>query len=264
VPFFHRCEREDWETVLRADNKLLPLRSRFIYEFAQNVYANVLGEGDFDEHSFSDLLPGPEKVARPDRDTLLHEVIRNVMGFHLDYSTGHFPEEEIEHYRSILEEAGLRQPPWLCECHIREHIGELDRLLTKAVHILTPSVFYVLFSDRQFLKAFQVRVAAYISTLKREDHPDLLAKDGVLRRPKHLPSWLKSGIFYRDRGRCQRCSKDMTGLGRPVNDLHLDHIIPLAASGSNDPTNFQLLCADCNLGKGRHTMHYPPKFAPYW
>jgi 5-methylcytosine-specific restriction endonuclease McrA len=56
----------------------------------------------------------------------------------------------------------------------------------------------------------------------------------------------------------------MSGLAQPVNDLQLDHIIPLASGGSNDPTNFQLACATCNQKKGKQLTNSVPRFAPYW
>jgi 5-methylcytosine-specific restriction endonuclease McrA len=31
---------------------------------------------------------------------------------------------------------------------------------------------------------------------------------------------------------------------------HLDHIVPLNAGGKSNPSNLQILCAPCNLGKG--------------
>lgn len=34
--------------------------------------------------------------------------------------------------------------------------------------------------------------------------------------------------------------------------FHLDHIIPLALGGRDTEENFQLLCAKCNITKGKH------------
>lgn len=227
------------------------------------VHACVAGADGWDEW-FSDLFDGPAKAALPHRQTLLHDVIRNAVTFYLDYSTRKEASYAVDYYRSILKEADIKPPPWLTAKNIEQHIRDLDRLLAKAASIITPSVFFVLFSDREFLEALQSRVAEYVRSLKREDHPGILARDGVLKRPTRLPTWLKAGVFYRDRGRCQHCWKDLSGLSRPVDDLHLDHIIPLAASGSNDPTNFQLSCASCNRRKGKALENHRPKFTPFW
>ena len=54
-------------------------------------------------------------------------------------------------------------------------------------------------------------------------------------------------MFYRDKERCQLCKKDVSGQIYLENKYHLDHILPLAESGTNNSTIFQLLCDQCNL-----------------
>jgi len=46
------------------------------------------------------------------------------------------------------------------------------------------------------------------------------------------------------RGLCAVCREPLAG------GHHLDHIVPLAAGGTNDKYNLQLLCAICNCSKG--------------
>jgi len=59
---------------------------------------------------------------------------------------------------------------------------------------------------------------------------------------------LRRQILERDNYQCLDCGKS------PRNDaacvLHVDHRIPLAKGGTNNPDNLQTLCADCNIGKG--------------
>lgn len=53
-------------------------------------------------------------------------------------------------------------------------------------------------------------------------------------------------VMTRDRRRCVIC-------GRSAADdvvLHIDHIVPLAKGGTSDLDNLQVLCQDCNTGKG--------------
>lgn len=46
-------------------------------------------------------------------------------------------------------------------------------------------------------------------------------------------------------GRCEVC-----GWGKADGvKLHLDHIVPISKGGTNDRSNLQALCSDCNLGK---------------
>lgn len=56
-------------------------------------------------------------------------------------------------------------------------------------------------------------------------------------------------IFKRDRFTCQYC-------GRTPPDvlLHVDHIVPRADGGSDDPENLRTACRDCNLGKAARPL----------
>jgi len=36
--------------------------------------------------------------------------------------------------------------------------------------------------------------------------------------------------------------------------LHVDHVVPVAESGSDDPTNLVAACSDCNLGKSSKSL----------
>jgi 5-methylcytosine-specific restriction endonuclease McrA len=50
-------------------------------------------------------------------------------------------------------------------------------------------------------------------------------------------------LLVHQRGRCAICHCDV------IENHHLDHIVPLAKGGTNERTNFQLLCPPCNLKK---------------
>jgi 5-methylcytosine-specific restriction enzyme A len=59
-----------------------------------------------------------------------------------------------------------------------------------------------------------------------------------------IPPEVRKYVFERDRYQCQSCGKT-----EEQAKLNIDHIIALAAGGSNDLSNLQTLCAPCNLRK---------------
>jgi len=66
-------------------------------------------------------------------------------------------------------------------------------------------------------------------------------------RRERLPNWAKRAIISRDRGKCANCGKNL--ILELEDDYHFDHIISLSIGGTNDLSNFQLLCKVCNLEK---------------
>ena len=62
---------------------------------------------------------------------------------------------------------------------------------------------------------------------------------------RDYPKGFLAALAEKQRGLCAVCCDPLAVKGR-----HVDHIIPLASSGSNDPSNLQLLCPPCNLSKG--------------
>lgn len=57
-----------------------------------------------------------------------------------------------------------------------------------------------------------------------------------------IPEDVKLVVWARDGGACVRCGSQQ--------DLHFDHIIPVAKGGGNSAANIQILCEACNLRKG--------------
>lgn len=60
---------------------------------------------------------------------------------------------------------------------------------------------------------------------------------------KHSHSDIET-LMAKQCGQCRYCKADLE-LG-----FHVDHRMPLALGGSNDPSNLQLLCPRCNRSKG--------------
>jgi len=127
--------------------------------------------------------------------------------------------------------------------------GPLECLAEQIVE----EVFFLLFLNRDFLKSYHLRIAGIItsldSSLLSPSETQAFGANGRLRR-KRIPKWARRAVYYRDRGRCGLCHRDISGLVSLSSSDHFDHIVPLAAGGINDVTNLQLLCEGCNLHKG--------------
>ena len=57
---------------------------------------------------------------------------------------------------------------------------------------------------------------------------------------------LRLETFRRDASTCQHCQRAF-----PAEDLHADHVIPVARGGLTVIGNLQSLCGACNLRKGK-------------
>jgi 5-methylcytosine-specific restriction endonuclease McrA len=56
---------------------------------------------------------------------------------------------------------------------------------------------------------------------------------------------------------CENCGVETVpaeqhkkGVTPPVNETHVDHVVPRAKGGTGEPDNGQVLCRDCNIKKG--------------
>ena len=66
----------------------------------------------------------------------------------------------------------------------------------------------------------------------------------VIPKRKPIPGVLRHEVFKRDGYMCVEC-----GATKQDGRLHVDHIIPVSQGGSNELSNLQTLCEDCNLAK---------------
>jgi hypothetical protein len=57
-------------------------------------------------------------------------------------------------------------------------------------------------------------------------------------RRDHIPSVVRHHVIWRDHGQCRICKSS--------RHLQLDHIVPSALGGTNEPDNLRLVCRSCN------------------
>jgi hypothetical protein len=94
------------------------------------------------------------------------------------------------------------------------------------------------------------------NSLRKESRmvPKDIKEEYSVEKTKELyssPEWrkLRVKIIEDQNGECQMCGRSHRKHGITI---HVDHIIPLSVDWSKrlDESNLQLLCEDCNLGKG--------------
>lgn len=132
-----------------------------------------------------------------------------------------------------------------------EYLDALQQedLVAEVCDTVSKQVFHVLFSNRGTMSAFGHMVSDYVLNAAPTFVPYAFNKAGYLLRAP-IPTWAKSAVFHRDKGRCVLCQTNLTKLFSQQSQIHYDHILPLALGGMNCITNLQLTCSGCNLGKG--------------
>lgn len=211
------------------------------------------------------------KCAKANQKTLLHDYIAAVCCEGFTYiMCKHFDEEAAAEMIMWLDSlqidhTDIAKPHENSDYCEMEHYADLiqERFNDKALPIITDAVFAILFNDKDFLYKFNCKVTEQIKKLRKEEFPEYLQGDGYLNR-ENPPAWLKCGVFYRDRGRCQECGTDLSRIFANGNNENYDHIIPLRQGGSNDPSNYQLMCEHCNKSKRDRSSAYRNVVWPFW
>lgn len=125
---------------------------------------------------------------------------------------------------------------------------------------ISDDIFYVLFSNRNLLSDFNRMISENFN--KFQFTTAELTSRGKIKRI-NIPKWVKQAVYYRDRGCCTNCTKNISGTISIFSKKNYDHIVPLDLYGTNDPTNIQLLCAQCNKEKLNRTTKSGIKYE-YW
>lgn len=230
-----------------------------------------------------DQIDWINKCFKPSRRTILHEYINFIYSFQYEYLLDkHFPMELINTLSDLMDRydidyshlgkadfIGLNDDEIFSEELNFEDIEKYGYSLLKFFHqeletIFTDDIFTILFANKEFLFEFNSQLQDLVLELKLQDNLLYLKKDGVFKRADYIPSWLKKGVFMRDKGRCQICGTDLTKILTLEDSENFDHIIPLELGGTNDPINFQLTCEHCNKSKRDRHSTYNSLGARYW
>ncbi|TBL67448.1 HNH endonuclease [Paenibacillus thalictri] len=229
------------------------------------------------------------RLSKPHKKTILHYYLEYVDGFvEHDISTSlrnHGSsdyETFINYVIKLIEEVGNKVEyndldfNLINECGHCEECEEctrfkvlVDYLILKQDEInpiVINSTFHLLMLNKSFLRDFHERLAKQLIHEGNDlihDYPEMFNEGSKVKRVK-WPIWLKKGLFYRDNGVCVICRTDLTGVINLGGDYEIDHIVPISKYGSNDPSNLQILCKNCNLRKLNNSSLISVYAVPLW
>lgn len=100
---------------------------------------------------------------------------------------------------------------------------------------------YILAGRQKFGEAIFSKCLAQLRKQKRTvEHP---------QKRIHFSRVLKLRLYADQQGKCASCKE-----GIALSQMEGDHRIALAQGGSNHPSNYQLLCRECNRSKGANDL----------
>jgi hypothetical protein len=235
-------------------------------------------------------------LLKPDKHTLLHSFCEQYLYYYLMHERWFLLDEVCDDFEAnliikylkrtanILNEYGVDIRNYAHEIYLFDKKYEMsdyeldyeyknlvreifDDMLAHFEEIegeIIEATFYLLYDNKEFLFKFNKYLSQFTTNSYLSD--SCFDENNHIKRTKYIPEWLKRAVFYRDRGKCQHCGKDLSGQLIVAGDgeLQFDHVIPLESGGTNDATNFQLLCNRCNLGKSGQ-LYLPNYFYQmYW
>lgn len=194
-----------------------------------------------------------ERAARTSKKTLLHNCIENYLKAEWDYARRKMDEEFYDEAETYLKSFNINifsrsdLPRNMDECN-----WWLYRKIQAVIPIEANEAFQCLFADRVLMGIFSLAIAQIIHE-----------KELNIQRCR-WPSWLHEALMHREKGRCALCGTDLTHVYGIDKKPQIDHIVPISKGGSNDPTNLQLICHECNQKKGNRNSQSSDERHVFW
>lgn len=288
------------ELKLKYGYKMASIVSEVILEEGDDAFDNYswLTGVSSEEYFVSLIIENKDKIINPSKETLLHIFIGDIVDlyfanevytfkdsnyFDLDkYSIINFFEntfvcilqeydKRVKNFSSEIEKIDKKfDKEQIGEDEYKEKIEELIEYFIEKLDTIkdeiVEEVFFLLFANKRLIMEFNGILASYTMKLDKSEHGDIFDEHGNIKRKKDLPQWLKKAVFFKCNGVCQKCGKDLSNMFNIPKDreLQYDHIIPLEKGGVNDPTNFQILCQDCNSHKSSSIDIQKNYYQYYW
>jgi len=241
--------KENIGAILKPDKHTLlhSFCEKYLYYYLMNEQWFLLDEicDDFDANSIIQYIKHTADILN-EYKVVTRDYTHEISSFDEKYKESGY---ELEHEFKEL---------------VREIYDEMLACFDEIEDAIIEATFYLLYDNKEFLFKFNSYLSRFTTNIYLPNN--CFDESNHIKRTQYIPEWLKRAVFYRDRGRCQHCGKDLSGQLTIADDreLQFDHIIPLENGGTNDATNFQLLCNRCNSEKGGQLCFPNYLYQMYW
>ncbi len=260
---------------LQMNSSALHYEFSDIYEYIDIVEKHIGDSTTFFELSFEEDSKLVMALQKPNRLSVLHHYIyRTIYVYYSRYYRKESDCIEVEEANRIIDNMnrhGIETTPYpAIENVTQDHdmfslwFQKNRKMFEYHWELITDEIFHLVFANRRFLQRFNISLSEYLKENSKLLPPEITTKSGKIKRFSRLPEWLKKAVFFRDGGCCVFCGTDLSGLLKINSKLNFDHIVPLAKFGTNDPSNFQLLCRECNSDKLDRNRDVGQLYTPWW
>ncbi|HAV1378311.1 TPA: HNH endonuclease [Vibrio parahaemolyticus] len=245
------------------------------YAFADKVRKAIF-ESDYIIDPLDVASDLDNQITKPQKITLLHDYIDYLVTDHLTFyfRGGGWEYEDMAPILPMLESHQiefLELDEYIKDWYRDDDTGEtievtedhiemfkhqyafeyIEPIVDKQfIPIIVTEVFSLLFADREAMKVFNLKVAESIGQRTQ--------------RNTYWPKWLERALFCREKGLCAICKSDLSSMFHTHGKLAIDHIVPIALNGVNDPTNLQILCQTCNGQKSGSSIKTSNAIPLFW
>lgn len=252
-------------------NKMSEYKFQSIYKFVSDIY--MLVENDFNFWNFNEEA-FVQSALKFNRNSLLHiYVASSLYCYYWDRFIDMTDDDEVEWWIKLMKVYNIRISNVKYDeddnALIERWFKKNEKKFIKFFELISEEVVHILFNDKHFLVMFNNLVrnviidedGSYVNYVKWPENSR--NEDGTIKRCR-IPQWVKHAVFYRDKGRCVSCNRDLTDLVSILNTRNFDHIVALKDYGTNDPCNLQLTCEHCNKSKGAKDKVPIYKYQRWW
>lgn len=239
--------------------KVVKYKLLSVYRIADIIEQAIASETELWNYSKEYFIKAATSFSK---DSLLHQYIATTAFNHYRWLFRKTPDEvdpvelrklfEVYEVQTTKKQQSVEWDAWF-----ESNEGAFQSLFDA----MAEEVFYLVFGNRRLLLNFNTLI---IKTVQSVEFP---AKHLTLKKRlkrKSPPKWVQLAIFHRDKGRCVFCNADLTCLINTLGVKNFDHIVPLDLYGTNDPSNIQLLCDNCNKKKSNKRGRTSDNYIPWW